>query len=112
MQKLHQSRRCCTPSTGGETELAWCSVAFSAPQIAGLTPTMSTRTEHDTFGPIEVPAERLWGAQTQRSLEHFAISTERFSDDFIRALAQVKRAAANVNRELGLLGSDQAGAIV
>ena len=73
---------------------------------------MPTRTEHDTFGPIEVPAERQWGAQTQRSLEHFAISTERFSDDFIRALAQVKRAAASVNLDLGLLGSDKAGAII
>jgi fumarate hydratase, class II len=73
---------------------------------------MSTRTEHDTFGPIEVPNERLWGAQTQRSLEHFDISSERFPDNFIRALAQVKRAAAKVNEDLGLLGSDQAGAIV
>ena len=73
---------------------------------------MPTRTEHDTFGPIEVPAERLWGAQTQRSLEHFRISTERFPENFIRALAQVKRAAASVNAELGLLGSDKAGAII
>src|SRR3954465_2698854 len=85
---------------------------FSSPYITGFMYTMPTRTEHDTFGPIEVPAERQWGAQTQRSLEHFAISTERFSDDFICALAQVKRAAANVNHELGLLGGDKAGAIV
>ena len=73
---------------------------------------MPTRTEHDTFGPTDVPDERLWGAQTQRSLEHFDISTERFPDNFIRALAQVKRAAAKVNEDLGLLSSDKAGAIV
>ena len=73
---------------------------------------MFTRTEHDSFGPIEVPAEQLWGAQTQRSREHFRISIERFPENFIRALAQVKRAAATVNAELGLLGSDKAGAVV
>jgi fumarate hydratase class II len=73
---------------------------------------MSTRTEYDSFGPIEVPAEQLWGAQTQRSLEHFRISSERFPENFIRALAQVKRAAATVNAELGLLASDKAGAVV
>src|SRR5947207_1152093 len=72
----------------------------------------TTRIERDTFGPIEVPAEQLWGAQTQRSLEHFRISSERFPENFIRALAQVKRAAATVNAELGLLASDKAGAVV
>jgi len=50
-----------------------------------------TRTEKDTFGPIEVPAERLWGAQTQRSLEHFRISGERMPAEIIQALAWVKR---------------------
>ena len=64
---------------------------------------MTTRTERDTFGPIEVPADRLWGAQTQRSLEHFAISGERMPAEFLHALALVKRAAAKVNRDLGLL---------
>jgi fumarate hydratase class II len=73
---------------------------------------MPTRTERDTFGPIEVPADRLWGAQTQRSLEHFRISNERLPENFIRALAQVKRAAASLNADLGLLGSDKARAIV
>ena len=58
---------------------------------------MKTRIEHDTFGPIEVPAERLWGAQTQRSLQHFNISGERMPRELIRALAQVKRACAVVN---------------
>ena len=61
------------------------------------------RTETDTFGPIEVPADRYWGAQTQRSLENFRIGTERMPRPLIRALGVVKRAAAEVNRELGLL---------
>src|SRR5688572_9285021 len=62
----------------------------------------TTRTEYDTFGPIEVPADRLWGAQTQRSLENFAISGERQPLQLIHALALVKKAAALVNIELGL----------
>ncbi len=73
---------------------------------------MTTRTERDSFGPIEVPAERLWGAQTQRSLQYFAISSERMPDEVVLALAEVKRAAALVNRELGLLAEDKATAIV
>ena len=72
----------------------------------------ATRTEHDTFGAIEVPAERLWGAQTQRSLEHFRISSERMPDALITALALVKRAAAAVNRDLGLLDARKADAII
>ena len=63
----------------------------------------SHRTERDTFGPIEVPADRLWGAQTQRSLEHFRISSEKMPRELIRALLLVKRAAARVNLELGAL---------
>ncbi|WP_348699814.1 class II fumarate hydratase [Duganella fentianensis] len=73
---------------------------------------MDTRTEHDSFGPIEVPAAQLWGAQTQRSLEHFRISSERMPPQLIHALASVKRAAANVNRDLGLLAADKAQAIM
>ncbi|CUI08087.1 class II fumarate hydratase [Massilia antarctica] len=73
---------------------------------------METRIEKDSFGPIAVPAARLWGAQTQRSLEHFAISSERMAPELVAALAQVKRAAAAVNRSLGLLPADQADAIV
>ena len=72
----------------------------------------ATRTEHDSFGAIEVPAERLWGAQTQRSLEYFAISCERMPEEIILALAEVKRACALVNCELGLLPEDKASAIV
>ncbi len=71
-----------------------------------------TRTERDTFGPIEVPADRLWGAQTQRSLQNFDISGERQPREIIRALAQVKRAAAVVNQRLGLLEAAKADAIV
>mgnify|MGYP002136556508 CR=1 FL=1 len=71
-----------------------------------------TRTETDAFGPIEVAADALWGAQTQRSLHHFAISTERMPVPLIRALAEVKRACARVNGELGLLPADKAAAII
>ena len=73
---------------------------------------MNERIETDSFGDIAVPAARLWGAQTQRSLQHFAISTERMPAELLVALAQVKRACAVVNRELGLLRADKADAIV
>jgi fumarate hydratase class II len=71
-----------------------------------------TRTEHDSSGPIEVPADRLWGAQTQRSLAHFAVSTERMPVALIHALVRVKRAAAIVNRELTGLDAGKSAAIV
>ena len=71
----------------------------------------ATRTERDSFGPIEVPADRLWGAQTQRSLQYFAISSERLPIELIHALAEVKRAAAIVNAGLGLLDAGKADAI-
>ncbi|MDB5873512.1 MAG: fumC [Ramlibacter sp.] len=73
---------------------------------------MNTRIEKDTFGPIEVPAHRLWGAQTQRSLQNFDISGERQPREIIRALVQVKRASAVVNHLMGLLDQDKASAIV
>ncbi|MES1982439.1 MAG: class II fumarate hydratase [Pseudomonadota bacterium] len=73
---------------------------------------MTTRQEYDTFGAIDVPASRIWGAQTQRSLEHFRISTELMPREIIQALAEVKRACAIVNRELGLLRADKATAII
>src|SRR5262245_43454455 len=72
----------------------------------------ATRIERDTFGNIEVPGDRLWGAQTQRSLLNFKISGERMPSDLIWALAHVKRAAARVNLELGALPRDKAEAIV
>jgi len=73
---------------------------------------MTTRTEKDTFGPIEVPADHLWGAQTQRSLQFFAISTERMPQPLVAAMARLKRAAAKVNAELGELDGKIADAIV
>ncbi len=71
-----------------------------------------TRIEHDTFGPIEVPAATLWGGQTQRSLVHFDISSETLPLDFIKALATVKKAAALVNLDLKLLDPHKAEAVV
>ena len=71
----------------------------------------SSRVEHDSFGAIEVPAGRLWGAQTQRSLEFFAISGERMPRELLRALAQVKGTAAEVNAALGALDAAKAQAI-
>ncbi len=73
---------------------------------------MAIRTEHDSFGDIGVPADCLWGAQTQRSLQFFAISTERMPAELLVALAQVKRAAAVVNRDLGRLDARKAGALI
>jgi fumarate hydratase, class II len=70
------------------------------------------RTERDTMGPIDVPANRLWGAQTQRSLQNFDISGERQPLEIIRALAQVKRSAAKVNHALGLQDAAKTQAIV
>jgi fumarate hydratase class II len=71
----------------------------------------SDRIERDTFGEIAVPGNALWGAQTQRSLRHFAISTERMPRELVHALALVKRSAALVNRELGALDARKADAI-
>jgi fumarate hydratase class II len=71
-----------------------------------------TRTETDTFGPIEVAADRYWGAQTQRSIENFRIGTERMPRPLIRALGIVKRAAAEVNLSLKLIDARRAKAIV
>ncbi|MBA0215945.1 class II fumarate hydratase [Pectobacterium brasiliense] len=72
----------------------------------------TTRSEKDSMGPIDVPAERLWGAQTQRSLEHFRISEEKMPRALIYALAQTKRAAARVNMDLTLLPNDRGNAII
>ena len=71
-----------------------------------------TRIETDTFGPIGVPADKYWGAQTQRSLRNFRIGEERMPLPLIRALAIVKRAAAEVNQSLGILDRRRARAIV
>ncbi|HTS42454.1 MAG TPA: class II fumarate hydratase [Xanthobacteraceae bacterium] len=71
-----------------------------------------TRTETDPFGPIAVPADRYWGAQTQRALENFRIGIERMPLPLVRALAIVKRAAAEVNLALGSLDPRRARAII
>jgi fumarate hydratase class II len=71
-----------------------------------------SRTETDTFGPIEVAADRYWGAQTQRSLENFPIGTERMPVPVVHALGIIKRAAAETNRELGSLDAKRTKAIV
>ncbi|AUH52308.1 class II fumarate hydratase [Chromobacterium sp. ATCC 53434] len=73
--------------------------------------TTTVRSETDSFGPIDVPAAALWGAQTQRSLAHFHISSEKMPPELIRALARVKRACAEANRELGKLDGAKADAI-
>ncbi|MFH3478507.1 class II fumarate hydratase [Xanthobacter variabilis] len=73
---------------------------------------MNTRTETDTFGPIEVPSDRYWGAQAQRSLGNFKIGWEKQPLPVVRALGIVKRAAAEVNRDLGRLDPKLADAIM
>jgi fumarate hydratase class II len=73
---------------------------------------MDYRIEKDTLGAVKVPADRYWGAQTQRSLENFKIGTERMPIEVIRALGILKKAAALVNRELGVLDSNKADRIV
>ncbi len=72
---------------------------------------MATRIETDTMGPVEVPEDACWGAQTQRSLEHFAIGSERLPPVFVRAYALVKQAAAEANAALGVLEAEIAGFI-
>jgi fumarate hydratase class II len=76
------------------------------------TPRVKSRTETDSFGDIDVPADRYWGAQTQRSLENFRIGDEHMPRALIRALAIVKRASAEVNLALGSLDQRRAEAIV
>ncbi|MFD0463885.1 lyase family protein [Microvirga aerilata] len=71
----------------------------------------STRIETDTFGPIDVPADKLWGAQTQRSIQNFRIGTDRMPLPLVHALAIVKQSAALVNKDLGKLEPRLADAI-
>ena len=72
----------------------------------------STRSETDSFGPIEVPADRYWGAQTERSRHNFKIGQDRMPMAIVHALGIVKLASAQTNRELGLLDARRTGAIV
>jgi len=82
--------------------------------IARKSPRMSTRTrsESDAFGTLNIPADRHWGAQTQRSLQNFRIGSERMPAPIIRAFGLIKRAAAEVNRDFGSLDRRRAGAII
>ena len=77
-----------------------------------MATTSKTRTETDSFGPIEVPSDRYWGAQTQRSLENFDIGGERFPRELIGALGTLKKAVALVNTDLGLLAKGKRDLIV
>ena len=70
------------------------------------------RIESDSMGEVKIPAEAYWGAQTQRALNNFKISGVRFSDDFIKNLAAIKKYAAEANMELGLLNNKLGDAIV
>src|SRR5580698_2566758 len=72
----------------------------------------ATRSETDSFGPIDVPADRYWGAQTERSRQNFRIGQDRMPIPLIHALGTVKLAAAQTNLELGLLDRRRASAIV
>src|ERR1700720_4969440 len=72
----------------------------------------ATRTETDSFGPVEVPADRYWGAQTERSRQNFRIGQDRMPIAIVHALGIVKLAAAETNRELGLLDQRRARAII
>jgi fumarate hydratase class II len=76
------------------------------------SPPPSTRSETDSFGPIDVPADRYWGAQTERSRQNFRIGADRMPMAIVRALGIVKLASAETNRELGLLDQRRARAIV
>jgi fumarate hydratase class II len=73
---------------------------------------VGTRIEKDSMGEVQVPAERLWGAQTQRSLQNFKIGGDRFPREMIRALGILKKSAARANQKLGLLPEDKAKFIV
>lgn len=73
---------------------------------------MATRIEHDSLGAVEIPADALWGAQTQRAIDNFPISGQPLPPAFIQALARVKAACADANHELGILPSELRRAIV
>src|ERR1700760_1940061 len=83
-----------------------------APSTDQAQPSPATRAETDSFGPIDVAADRYWGAQTERSRRNFRIGHDRMPMPIIYALATVKLAAAETNRELGLLDRRRAGAII
>ena len=73
---------------------------------------MATRIEHDAFGPVEIPVDRYWGAQTQRALAIFEVGDEHFPASLVRAFGLQKMAAARANRRCGALDGGLADAIV
>jgi fumarate hydratase class II len=87
-------------------------MASSSKTSRSAKATGPTRTETDSFGPIEVAADRYWGAQTERSRQNFRIGQDRMPMPIVHALGIVKLASAETNRELGLLDKRRAGAIV
>jgi len=96
----------------GHTHIAMDKIMAPSSKASRSTKTTkASRTETDSFGPIEVAADRYWGAQTERSRQNFRIGQDRMPMPIIRALAIVKLAAAETNRELGLLDGRRAGAI-
>jgi fumarate hydratase, class II len=78
------------------------------PTVAGKVPQTGKRVESDSMGAIEVANDRYWGAQTERSLLHFAIGFDRMPRSVVRAFGILKKAAAEVNRDLGKLPPDKA----
>ena len=72
---------------------------------------MEYRIERDSMGEIKVPADKLWGAQTQRSFENFKIGTEKIPAEMVTVFAYLKKAAALTNKELGVVDADKADAI-
>jgi fumarate hydratase class II len=81
-------------------------------RLSKTAQSIATRTETDSFGPIQVPADRYWGAQTERSRQNFRIGHDRMPMPIVHALGIVKLAAAETNRELGLLDERRASAII
>ncbi len=81
-------------------------------RFKAFPPSPSTRSETDSFGPIDVPADRYWGAQTERSRQNFRIGQDRMPIAIVHALGIVKLASAETNRELGLIDQRRAGAII
>lgn len=86
-------------------------ISIKEPPMAKKTPKSDIRTESDTMGPVAVPAHAYWGAQTQRSLENFKIGGQTFTPPFLAGYVHLKRAAAVVNANLGLLDKKLAKAI-
>jgi fumarate hydratase class II len=99
-----------TPGLYGQAEVFVCEEAECNKGARSMT--SNIRTESDSMGNIEVPADRYWGAQTQRSLHHFDIGNDTMPREMIRAMGILKMAAAEVNRDLGKLPEDKASMIV